>query len=113
MDHREISMDPNEQTALRYRLYSRVLRHVGLSQIAVLQPYLQTKIDSVLAARIESQQAVKGTRISLSATVPLANIALGKVRLKLAPLMRELVTGSLTTYFFGKRMCRFNLRRQC
>ena len=60
MDHREISMDPNEQTALRYRLYSRVLRHVGLSQIAVLQPYLQAKIDRVLATEIDSQEAVDG-----------------------------------------------------
>ena len=71
MNHTEIDLDPNEQTAARYRLYSRSIRVIGMSQISTLQPYLQAKLEKTLFRAIGSRPAVDGiywTRNSSSYT---------------------------------------------
>ena len=60
MNHIQIDLDPNEQTAARYRLYARVIRVIGMSQISDLQPFLQAKLEKTLIEEIDSQSTVDG-----------------------------------------------------
>ena len=55
MHHGEVSLDPNEQAAHRYRLFSRAIKITGLAQIAALQPYLQARLEKTLHETIETQ----------------------------------------------------------
>ena len=66
MKHSELSLDPNEQAAHRYRLFSRAIKVKGLAQIDALQPYLQKKLEDTLVKEIESQPAVAGYYYSQS-----------------------------------------------
>lgn len=60
MKHGEMSLDPNEQAAHRYRLFSRAIKVKGLAQIEALQPYLQRKLEDTLIRKIDSQPSVAG-----------------------------------------------------
>ena len=60
MKHSELSLDPNEQAAHRYRLFSRAIKMKGLAQIEALQPYLQGKLEETLVRNIDSQPSVAG-----------------------------------------------------
>ena len=55
MHHGEVSLDPNEQAAHRYRLFSRAIKITGLAQIAALQPYLQARLEKTLQETIATQ----------------------------------------------------------
>lgn len=66
MKHSELSLDPNEQAAHRYRLFSRAIKVKGLAQIEALQPYLQGKLEGTLAREIDSQPSVEGCYYSQS-----------------------------------------------
>ena len=55
MHHGEVSLDPNEQAAHRYRLFSRAIKITGLAQIAALQPYLQARLEKTLQETIGTQ----------------------------------------------------------
>ena len=60
MSHANIDWDPNEQIMLRYRLFARAIRVKGLSQLEVLYPYLQAKLDEVVTREIEPQVVTDG-----------------------------------------------------
>ena len=49
MSHTEIFYDANEQIDLRYRLFARAIRINGVSQIDVLQPYLEARLVKTIA----------------------------------------------------------------
>ena len=66
MKHSELSLDPNEQAAHRYRLFSRAIKVKGLAQIEALQPYLQGKLEETLVRKIDSQPSVAGRYYSRS-----------------------------------------------
>ena len=66
MKHSELSLDPNEQAAHRYRLFSRAIKVKGLAQIEALQPYLQGKLEGTLLRQIDSQPSVAGYYYSRS-----------------------------------------------
>ena len=66
MKHGELSFDPNEQAAHRYRLFSRAIKVKGLAQIEALQPYLQGKLEGTLLKSIDSQPSVGGCYYSHS-----------------------------------------------
>ena len=55
MHHGDVSLDPNEQAAHRYRLFSRAIKITGLAQIAALQPYLQARLERTLHEALDSQ----------------------------------------------------------
>ena len=55
MHHGEVSLDPNEQAAHRYRLFSRAIKIAGLAQIATLQPYLQVRLENTLHETIGAE----------------------------------------------------------
>lgn len=55
MHYGDVSLDPNEQAAHRYRLFSRAIKITGLAQIADLQPYLQARLEKTLHETIGSQ----------------------------------------------------------
>ena len=61
LTHEKIDMDPNEQTAARYRLFARAIRVIGLSQIAALQPYLQSRLEKIVSNAMRSRDQVDGT----------------------------------------------------
>lgn len=63
MKHTTIDLDPNEQTAARYRLYSRAIRIVGLAQISALQPYLQARMQETLYKHIDARGSTDGRAI--------------------------------------------------
>ena len=60
MSHTEIEMDPNEQSAARYRLFARAIKLIGGSQIATLQPFLQASLAKTVEEAMESHKAVDG-----------------------------------------------------
>lgn len=60
MNHTQIDLDPNEQTAARYRLFARVIRVIGMSQISDLQPFLPAKLEKTSIEEIDSQSTVDG-----------------------------------------------------
>ncbi len=62
MKHSEIGLDPNEQAAHRYRLFSRAIRIAGLEQIAVLHPYLQERLDISLSEVVGKAVSIQGQR---------------------------------------------------
>lgn len=66
MKHTQIGVkfDPNEQTAERYRLYARVIKVIGTSQISDLQQFLQAKLEETLSEEIESQSTVVHGNVS-------------------------------------------------
>ena len=61
MSHAEIDWDPNEQIALRYRLFARAIRVKGLAQIDGLYSYLRAKLDQTVARRLKSHITVDST----------------------------------------------------
>ncbi|MCJ1461139.1 hypothetical protein MMC28_011521 [Mycoblastus sanguinarius] len=85
--HSEQSLDPNEQAAHRYRLFSRTIKIAGLAQIASLQPHLQAKLEKILLADIDSQPSEAGW-----------------TSVRIAPVMRDLAMGMLDVYFFGQEL---------
>lgn len=60
MKHTTVELDPNEQTAARYRLYSRAIRIIGMAQISALQPYLQARLQEALYRHIDSKNLSNG-----------------------------------------------------
>ena len=62
MSHANIDWDPNQQIMLRYRLFARAIRVKGLSQLEVLYPYLQAKLDEVVTREIEPQVVTDGNQ---------------------------------------------------
>ncbi|MCJ1349614.1 hypothetical protein MMC31_007855 [Peltigera leucophlebia] len=88
MNHIQIDLDPNEQTAARYRLYARVIRVIGMSQISELQLFLQAKLEETSIEEIDTQSTVDGW-----------------TPVNLAPLMRKSASGMLGVYFFGEKLC--------
>ena len=66
MTHGELALDPNEQAAHRYRLFSRAIKIRGLAQVEALQPYLQEKLKGTLLRTIDSQPSVAGYSYSRS-----------------------------------------------
>lgn len=60
MKHTDLGLDPNEQAAHRYRLFSRAIRIAGLEQIATLQPYLQATLNSTLSHMVEIDMSNQG-----------------------------------------------------
>ena len=70
MSHAEIDWDPNEQIALRYRLFARAIRVKGLAQIQGLYPYLQAKLDQTVASRLKPQVERDGKLNSFPQTPP-------------------------------------------
>ena len=56
MTHTEIELDPEEQNAARYRLFSRAIKIIGLSQIAHLTPLLQEQMESILGNHLQSKK---------------------------------------------------------
>jgi len=60
MKHTTINLDPNEQTAARYRLYSRAIRIIGMAQISALQPYLQARLQETLHKHIDARDSTNG-----------------------------------------------------
>ncbi len=71
-------MDPNEQTAARYRLFSRAIKANGTAQLPVLQPYLLTAIQKIDTRYIESQDPVDGMILAC-----LLNLELTVVRMEI------------------------------
>lgn len=75
MNHTHIDFDPNEQTTGRYRLFARVIRVIGMSQISDLQPFLQAKLEETLNEEIDSQSTVDGNvskcSYNLSTNIPI------------------------------------------
>lgn len=69
MDHEEIPLDPNEQAAHRYRLFSRAIKITGLAQIATLQPYLRWGSKGLFAKRLTHSQRQKQVRVVITVTV--------------------------------------------
>ena len=53
MNHTEISLDPNEQTSLRYRLFSRAIKINGLAQMNTLYPYLQARLEQSFERNVD------------------------------------------------------------
>ncbi len=66
MTHGELALDPNEQAAHRYRLFSRAIKVKGLAQVEALQPYLQEKLKETLLRKIDSQPLAAGYNYSRS-----------------------------------------------
>lgn len=60
MANEETTLDPNEQTAARYRLFSRAIKAVGTAQLPVLQPHLSKSMDRLMTRYIDSQDSVDG-----------------------------------------------------
>ena len=60
MTHAKKDMDPNEQTAARYRLFARAIKIIGLSQIAALQPFLQSRLEKTVSDAMRSRGQVDG-----------------------------------------------------
>lgn len=88
MHHGEVSLDPNEQAAHRYRLFSRAIKITGLAQIAALQPHLQARLEKTLHETIGAQPVSE----------------LGWKSVKIAPATRDLASGMLSVYFFGDNL---------
>lgn len=53
-------MDPNEQSAARYRLFARAIKVAGVSHIATLQPLLQASLEKTVEEAMDSHEAVDG-----------------------------------------------------
>ncbi|KAL9123111.1 MAG: hypothetical protein Q9187_000340 [Circinaria calcarea] len=96
MSNAQVYLDPDEQKAARYRLFSRAIKITGMSQIAALQPYLQSKLEKTLFKEIDSRSAINGWK-----------------SVKIAHVMRELASGMLGVYFFGDKLCWSNLQTMC
>ena len=52
LSHKEAELDPNEQSNLRCRLFARAIRINGLSQVNLLFPYLQTRVEKVFDEKV-------------------------------------------------------------
>ncbi|KAA6408298.1 MAG: cytochrome P450 [Lasallia pustulata] len=88
MAYEATTLEPNEQTAARYRLFSRAIKAVGLTQLPALQPHLARSMDRLVSRCIESQEDIDGWKT-----------------VKLVPFMREMATEPLALYFFGTKLC--------
>jgi hypothetical protein len=64
MSLRELHLNPNEQTNLRYRLFARAIRINGLSQMKELQPYLEARMRKTFQEMIYPQILTDGSRCS-------------------------------------------------
>ncbi|MCJ1475924.1 hypothetical protein MMC13_004588 [Lambiella insularis] len=84
----DVDLDPAEQAAHRYRLYSRAIRVTGLAQIDALQPFLQSSCEKTLRTTIDD-------------SLPSAD---GWTSVRIAPMMRDLASGMLSVYFFGEEL---------
>lgn len=57
----QVALDPNEVANVRYRLFYRAIRINGLSQINMLLPHFQAKLENVVEEKIEPYTNVDGT----------------------------------------------------
>ncbi|KAI9691509.1 MAG: hypothetical protein M1822_007580 [Bathelium mastoideum] len=90
MSHSRIALDPTEDVnTTRYRLFSRAIRVIGGKQLPELQRHFQAEIENVLHKVVDSQSSSDGW-----------------VRVRLAPLMRKIATGTLGKYVFGESLTR-------
>lgn len=60
MKNNEIEYDPSEQSAVRTRLFARVIHVIGVLQIPDLQPLLRAKLEKTSIEEIDSQSMVDG-----------------------------------------------------
>ena len=105
MKNAQTHLDPNEQTPARYKLFSTAIRSIGMAQIASLQPYLQSNLESTLYQHLELQPAVDGAVLQSLISNSLLTVTSGWNTVKMAPLMRDLASGMLGVYFFGEKLC--------
>ncbi|CAD6592998.1 MAG: hypothetical protein ASARMPREDX12_006647 [Alectoria sarmentosa] len=89
LSHTETEWDPNEQINQRYRLFTRAIRIAGVSQMKILQPYLQARMKKTFQEMVYSQVTTTESWTSI----------------QVAPVMRDLATGMLGMYFFGEKLC--------
>jgi hypothetical protein len=61
MSNTETKWDPNEQINLRYRLFARAIRIKGLTQISILQGYLQSRLERTFEDMLEPRLHGEGT----------------------------------------------------
>lgn len=61
MSHSVLGLDPNEQISLRYRLFARAIRIKGSSQINLLHPYLETRLQKTLKEYIDPHVTADGS----------------------------------------------------
>ncbi|MCJ1454854.1 hypothetical protein MMC28_005207 [Mycoblastus sanguinarius] len=87
LGHANVDWDPNEQIALRYRLFARAIRVKGLTQFGTLYPYLEAKLSQIIVRELESESTAEGWS-----------------SVQLAPLMRQCATGLLGVYMFGNTL---------
>ena len=62
LGHANVDWDPNEQIALRYRLFARAIRVKGLTQFGTLYPYLEAKLSQIIVRELESESTAEGNR---------------------------------------------------
>ena len=60
LTHAKKDMDPDEQTAARYRLFARAIKIIGLSQIASLLPFLQSRLEKTVSDAMRSRGQTDG-----------------------------------------------------
>lgn len=104
MAHATKDLDPNEQTAARYRLYSRAIRMAGVDQLPQLQPYLQAKLEEVLGDAVDSRNTIDGENLCHHDMRALTQ-DLGWVTVELASVMKGVANGMMGVYFFGEKLC--------
>lgn len=63
MSNANVDWDPNEPTAVHYRLFARAIRVKGLAQMGTLYPYLEAKLNKVVARRLEPRIIADGNRM--------------------------------------------------
>lgn len=63
--------DPNETAAARYRLFGRVIRVIGMSQISNLQPFLQANLEKTAIEEIDSPSTLDGIALYAPSSVAL------------------------------------------
>jgi len=110
MSNANVDWDPNEPTAVHYRLFSLAIRVKGLAQIWALYPYLEAKLNQIVARELEPQVVAESKRNSTCLRiVPLLTSSSGWSSVQIAPLIRECATGLLGVYMFGDTLCRSHL----
>ncbi|MCJ1248353.1 hypothetical protein MMC30_005570 [Trapelia coarctata] len=104
MKHTTVDLDPNEQTAARYRLYSRAIRIIGMAQISSLQPYLQARMQETLYRHVDARDSTDGMNLFLVGSLLDIDDSTGWTSIQLAPLMRDMAGDMLGLYFFGPKL---------
>lgn len=73
MKHSDLALDPNEQAAHRYRLFSRAIRIAGLDQIDILYRFLLENLNVSLPRIMEKDLTSNGQKPQTSTSDMIAD----------------------------------------